>query len=122
MMTTINGEDWWTGKALAIFAGADQWLKCRTRGAEGPAFAVPSQAKAGLYHLVDVRRCSCQDFQRRQRPCKHLLAVRLDVALLQAAPRPARAARPAVAPQHLALSEETRTAALCASRVGVKGE
>ncbi len=63
-------------KALEIAASADRWL--RVGVADGQvAYAIPSQFKPGLGYVVDVDTCTCRDFELRQEPCKHVLAVRL---------------------------------------------
>ncbi len=62
-------------KALEIAASADRWL--RVGVADGQvAYAIPSQFKPGLGYVVDVDTCTCRDFELRQEPCKHVLAVR----------------------------------------------
>jgi SWIM zinc finger len=70
-------------KAVEIAAGAGQWLKCHTRDGS-KRYGVPSQSAAGLHYLADCHTCTCQDFARRQQPCKHVLAVRLHVAGVRA--------------------------------------
>ena len=41
------------------------------------AWRVPSQSKAGTYRVIidEPPSCECEDFQLRQQPCKHVLAV-----------------------------------------------
>ena len=82
MAITINSEDPRSVKAFAIAAEAGQWAKCRRRDGS-KACAVPSQSAPDVYHLADLRSCTCPDFQRRQQACKHVLAVRLHCALVQ---------------------------------------
>jgi predicted nucleic acid-binding Zn finger protein len=80
---TIDTNDPRTLKALDIEATAGQWARCRTR--DGRKFyAVPSQHDANVRYLVDLRTCTCPDFQRRGGPCKHILAVQLHVARVRA--------------------------------------
>jgi hypothetical protein len=86
MSTIVDLGDTRTVKALAIAADAGQWAKCWTRDGR-KVYAVPSQTRAGAYHFVDAWQCSCPDFQRRRKPCKHSTAVRLHIALVQG-PRP----------------------------------
>lgn len=81
---TIDTNDARSLKALVIAADAGQWAKCHTRDGR-KVYAVPSQSKAGAYHFADSRQCTCPDFQRRGVDCKHVLAVRLHVALVRAA-------------------------------------
>ena len=72
-----------TDRARTIASGASQWLKCRT--ADGKKYySVPSQTDPTRRYLVDLRSCTCPDFQRRGGPCKHMAAVRLHVALVRA--------------------------------------
>jgi SWIM zinc finger len=82
-MTTTSSQDPRSTKAVALAAGAGQWLKCHTRDGR-KRYGVPSQSAAGLYYLADCRTCTCPDFQRRQQACKHVLAVRLHVAGVRA--------------------------------------
>jgi hypothetical protein len=90
-MMTISDQDPRSIKAVEIAAGAGQWLKCRT--SDGwKAYGIPSQCLPGRYYLVDVERCTCADFTRRQVACKHIMAVRLHVALVKGSRQPRRAA------------------------------
>jgi len=59
-------------KALEIAA------RCRITFENG-AFSVPSQSGNGHYRvsLHPLPSCTCEDFQLRQQPCKHVLAARL---------------------------------------------
>ena len=52
---------------------------------------IPGQTNRGVVHLValDGSACSCCDLVRRQQPCKHALAVKLDRISRSAAPQPA---------------------------------
>jgi predicted nucleic acid-binding Zn finger protein len=82
MTITIDTTDSRHRKAIEIAAKAGQWAKCRAR--DGRKFyAVPSQHDANVRYLADLNTCTCPDFQRRQQPCKHMLAIRLHCALVQ---------------------------------------
>src|SRR5918911_41839 len=76
MTITISSQDPRSIRAIAIAAGAGQWLKAHTRAGH-KVYGVPSQATLGRYYLVDLTSCTCQDFQRSGMACKHVLAVRL---------------------------------------------
>lgn len=77
-------------KALVIAADAGQWLKCRT-GDGRKLYGIPSQSKRGMYHMANTQQCDCPDFTRWHRgDCKHVLAVRLHVALVNAQKRSVR--------------------------------
>jgi uncharacterized Zn finger protein len=70
-------------KAVALAADAGQWLKCRTRDGR-KAYGVPSSV-ASRYHLTTRTTCTCRDFfYGRGRDCKHVLAVQLHVAYVEA--------------------------------------
>jgi hypothetical protein len=110
MPIVISAEDPRSIKALEIAAGAGQWIKCRTRNGQ-KAYAVPSQSKPGVYHLVDASECDCQDFRRNglngarigqtggHQHCKHILAVRLHCELVKAQQvQPKRRQLPTVLP------------------------
>ena len=91
MTITVSTADPRSLKALALLEGADRWQKGHTK--DGRSFyAVPSQSGTVL-HMADTRACTCRDFERRQEACKHVLAVRLHVARLQAQPPRRRAAQ-----------------------------
>ncbi|MBI4491920.1 MAG: SWIM zinc finger family protein [Chloroflexi bacterium] len=94
MVTTIDTTDPRSLKALSILEGSGQWLKCRTKDGR-KAFGIPSQSEPNKYHLVDCQSCTCQDYQRRGGPCKHITAVRLYCARAKAQqPRPRHEAAP----------------------------
>ena len=41
-------------------------------------WSVPSQSKKGSYAVDAARKsCTCRDFEYRQKPCKHVLAVEI---------------------------------------------
>jgi transposase len=47
---------------------------------DGRAWTVPSQTGSGTYKVVlgpGAPTCTCDDFQLRQQPCKHIIAARL---------------------------------------------
>ena len=82
MTITLSSEDPRSIKAIQIAAEAGQWAKCRAR--DGRKFyAVPSQRDSSVRYLADLNTCSCPDFQRRGSACKHVLAIRLQCALVQ---------------------------------------
>ena len=83
MTITISSNDPRSLKAVQIAAEAGQWAKCRTRDGR-KLYAVPSQHNANVRYLTDTRSCTCPDFQCHQQACKHVLAVRLHVALVKA--------------------------------------
>ena len=82
MTITISSEDPRSLKAVEIAAEAGQWAKCKTRDGR-KLYAVPSQHDASVRYLADLNGCTCPDYQRRQQPCKHVLAIRLHCALVQ---------------------------------------
>jgi hypothetical protein len=54
------------------------YVETRTdRGTNGTSFAVLSPDTPRFYYAVDLRSetCTCADFLRTQRPCKHICAV-----------------------------------------------
>ena len=87
---SMSPEQWNTSfgsnrndRAARIFEGH----KAAQRDARGPAwemerqngiFLVPSQSQAGKKYEVDLQQktCSCPDWQKWQRDCKHLIAVK----------------------------------------------
>ncbi len=88
MAATVSTSDPRSLKALDILQTADRWLRIRV--AEGQhIYAVPSQSAPGAAYVTDTDTCTCPDFERRQEPCKHVLAVRLHIERLsQPAQRP----------------------------------
>lgn len=95
----IDLEDQRARKALVLAADAGQWLRVRTKTGEPLAFAVPSQRRPGVYYLATTTRCQCVDFQRRQQPCKHALAVALYVALRSSSQQSKRCPSAATSPR-----------------------
>ena len=95
MSFTISADDPRSIRALEIAAEADQWLKGHNRQGE-EVFGVPSQSDPGHYYIVTCSSCDCPDFRHsgtpaaapdqpaEQRPCKHILAVRLHTELVKA--------------------------------------
>jgi SWIM zinc finger len=104
---TISADDPRSIRALELAAEADQWLRGRNRQGE-EVFGVPSQSDPGHYYIVTRSSCDCPDFRHsaapgpgpgqpsEQRPCKHILAVRLHTELVRAQQHQAR---PAAAPR-----------------------
>jgi len=84
MTITLDASNPRTAKSIDLAAHAGQWLRCHTTDGH-KAYGIESQANPGLFWLVTQKACSCPDFQYRQEPCKHVLAVRLHVALSKAA-------------------------------------
>jgi transposase len=58
--------------------GLELAAKARIAFADG-AWSVPSQSGTGAYRVTigSEPSCSCEDFQLRQQPCKHVIAARL---------------------------------------------
>ena len=75
---TLTSSDSRHAKAILLAADAGQWLRPDRLIAGRRAIGIPSLRVRGLYHWTDGHTCSCQDFQRRQQACKHVLAYRLD--------------------------------------------
>lgn len=100
-MTMIDTADPRFAKAIEISAGAAGWLKCRLASG-GKAFGVPSQTHDGVYHLVNSTSCTCFDFVRHGKPCKHVEAVLIHCALVRA-----QAAKPKPR-RHLTVIKTTR--------------
>ena len=79
MTVTVSATDPCSLKALDVLATFDRWQKGHLKDGNRPFYAVPSSTDPNRLYLVDTRACSCPDFQRRQQPCKHVLAVRMAV-------------------------------------------
>jgi hypothetical protein len=92
---TISADDPRTIKAIEIAAGANLWLTGRNSdGVE--VFGVPSQSGSGHYYMVTPSTCDCPDATRGepdQHACKHMLAVRLHIELVNAQRYQSRARR-----------------------------
>ena len=79
MTVTVSATDPRSLKALDVLARFDRWQKGHLKDGNRPFYAVPSSTDPNRLYLVDTRACDCPDFQRRQQPCKHVLAVRMAV-------------------------------------------
>lgn len=73
-------------RAVAIAAGAEQWITISYPDGR-KAYGVPSQTGSGRFYAVDENACTCNDFTRYGKPCKHVLAVRLHAEIVKAQPR-----------------------------------
>ena len=82
MTITVSTTDPRSLKALAILETADRWVRGHRKSDGRSFYAVPSQS-SDVLHMTDTRACTCRDVQRRQAPCKHVLAVRLHLARLR---------------------------------------
>jgi hypothetical protein len=91
MVVIVSTADPRSCKALALLEGADQWLKIRRKGDGVKFYVIPGSA--GHVYWTNCRECSCPDAQQRQVECKHITAVKLYVAKVQAE-RPARRSNP----------------------------
>ncbi len=85
---TLTSTDPRHQRAILLAADSGQWLRPDRLIDGRRAVGIPSQRIRGLYHWTDGHTCSCADYRRRQAPCKHVLAFRLD-AIARPAPRPA---------------------------------
>jgi len=74
-ITTTDRRD---GKALALFARHDEWMRGHTKDGR-PFFAIPG-SEPDLLHMADQNDCSCPDRQRNRNVCKHIRSVRLWMA------------------------------------------
>jgi hypothetical protein len=88
---TVSTADPRSCKALALLEGADQWLKIRRKSDGVKFYLIPGSQ--GHVYWTNCGECSCSDFQHRGSQCKHLTAVRLYVAKVQAE-RPAHRSNP----------------------------
>lgn len=109
MTVIISSEDPRSIKAIAIAAGARQWLKVRTVDGE-VAWGIPSQCanNAGRYYVVTAYSCDCEDWKRNglsrgrigdagyHGDCKHMRAIQLrdELARAQETPEQRRHLRP----------------------------
>ena len=91
MTITVSTADPRSCKALALLEGADQWLKIRRKSDGARFYVIPGSA--GHVYWTNCGECSCPDSQQRQVECKHITAVKLHVAKVQAE-RPARRSSP----------------------------
>lgn len=73
------------GRAEVLAADFHKWIPCTTNFAgRAPgntiAFAIPSQTRAGLFHIASLShggRCGCWDSIRRSGRCKHIRALQI---------------------------------------------
>jgi hypothetical protein len=79
---TVSTEDPRSCKALALLKGADQWLKIRRESDGVKLYVIPGSA--GHVYWTNCRECSCPDSQHHGVECKHITAVKLHVAKIQA--------------------------------------
>jgi hypothetical protein len=91
MVVTVSTADPRSCKALALLEGAAQWLKIRRKGDGAKFYVLPGSQ--GHVYWTNCRECSCPDNQQRVVECKHITAVKLYVAKVQAE-RPARRSNP----------------------------
>ena len=92
MSITFDAEDPRTLRALELTANAGQWLVCRTPDGQR-GYGVPAAVGSARYYLVSPERCDCPQFGV-DRPCVHVLAVRLHAELVRAVQRPEPPSRP----------------------------
>lgn len=83
MVITLDTSDARTVKAIEIAAEAGQWARCKTANGT-KMFGIPSSKNSLHLYLVTLTSCSCEDFKRRDLPCKHIMAVNLHCALKKA--------------------------------------
>ena len=83
MVVQIDSTDPRSVAALGLAVRAGSWPRCHLRDGQ-KFYAVPSRSRPGLFHLADLQSCSCEDHQRRNVECAHIIAVKLHVAQLQA--------------------------------------
>jgi len=91
MTITVSTADPRSCKALALLKGAEQWLKIRRKGDGVKFYVIPGSQ--GHVYWTNCAECSCPDAQQRGSVCKHITAVKLHVAKVQAE-RPARRSHP----------------------------
>ena len=91
MVVTVSTDDPRSCKALGLLEGADKWLKIRRKGDGVKFYVIPGSA--GHVYWTNCGECSCPDAQHRGVECKHITAVKLYVAKVQAE-RPARRSNP----------------------------
>jgi hypothetical protein len=91
MTITVSTENPRSCKVLALLEGADTWLKIRRKGDGAKFYVIPGSA--GHVYWTNCRECSCPDSQHRGVECKHITAVKLYVAKVQAE-RPVRRSNP----------------------------
>jgi len=79
MTVTIDSRNPRSVAALGLVLRAGSWPRCHLRDGQ-KFYAVPSRSRPGRYHVADCQSCTCEDHQRRNVDCAHVLAVRLHVA------------------------------------------
>ncbi len=82
MTITVSTADPRSCKALALLEGAAQWLKIRRKGDGVKFYVIPGSA--GHVYWTNRGECSCPDSPHRGLECKHITAVKLHVAKVQA--------------------------------------
>jgi hypothetical protein len=65
-------------KAVALAERFNEWLKFRNADGKCIAVGVPSSMQ-NVFYRVTRSACECEDFKRRQEPCKHIMAVNIMV-------------------------------------------
>lgn len=86
----INLQDKRDVRALKLLQGARSWAKCVVTIPEvGPrrAYGIPSESEPDVYRLVNLKQCSCPDFQNRQDGgtfrCAHIRACQWYVEIVK---------------------------------------
>jgi hypothetical protein len=79
---TVSTADPRSCKALTQLEGAEQWLKIRRKSDNVKFYVIPGSA--GHVYWTNCGECSCPDFQHRGVECKHISAVKLYCAKVQA--------------------------------------
>ena len=82
MVVTVSTDQPRTVKALAVLAGADQWIKAHRKADGSPCFIIPGSN--GRVYLSDQTSCSCMDAVSRGVTCKHSYAVRMKNVMMRA--------------------------------------
>jgi predicted nucleic acid-binding Zn finger protein len=89
----VSTTDARTAKALELLSGADRWLKIRRKADGVKLYVVPGSN--GRVYWVNLHECSCPDHTNRGVACKHMTAVALHVARVNAErPKTRRASKP----------------------------
>ena len=89
MTIQVGTTDARTAKALELLSGADRWLKI-TRKRDGRRFYVVPSSDGQRLYWTNLTECNCPDFIGRGGRCKHMLAVALHVARVDAERNPGR--------------------------------
>jgi SWIM zinc finger len=101
MTITVSTENPRSCKALDVLATSDRWLKIRRKGDGVKFYVIPGSS--GHVYWTNCAECSCPDAQQRGSVCKHITAVKLYCAKVQAG-RPVRRSHPLVAAEPLPCS------------------